>query len=84
MFISMMGAGFAVAEGRANSEDSIFVIIGMLICGGVAIHLLGTLLGIVGLVQRNKKQIFSILGTSINVLAILAVIGLIIIGNSMP
>lgn len=83
-FVAILGAGIAVGGSSADANQSVMAVIGMFICGGIAFHVLGLILGIIGLAQPKHKNLFPILGTAINTISLLAVIGLIIIGNSIP
>lgn len=83
LFLSVMGAGFASLGSGGNESDPIFVIIGLFICGGMTFNVLGIILGIVGLAQKNKYNLFPILGTAVNSLSILALIALLILGSSV-
>lgn len=83
-FVAILGAGIAVGGSNADANQSVLAVIGMFICGGIAFHVLGMILGIIGLAQPKHKNLFPILGVVINAVSFLAVIGLIIIGNSIP
>lgn len=65
---------------QPENQGVIFTIVGLLIFGGIFIHLIGTGLGIAGLVQKNRKKIFSILGLIFNISCILIVLLLILVG----
>ncbi|WP_440118227.1 hypothetical protein [Paenibacillus sp. QZ-Y1] len=49
-----------------------------LVC--LVLNLAGTILGVIGLVLKNRKKVFSIIGTILNGIMILAFAGLIIVG----
>lgn len=83
-FVAIMGAGIAVGGSNADANESVLAVIGVFICGGIAFHILGVILGIIGLAQPKHKNLFPILGMVINAVSLLAVISLIIIGNSIP
>jgi len=83
-FMSILGAGIAVSGSSLEANQNVLAVIGMFICGGLAGHLLGIILGIIGLAQPKHKTLFPILGIAMNAISLLAVIGLILIGNSMP
>lgn len=52
-----------------------------LVC--LVLTLAGTILGIIGLVLKNRKKVFSIIGTILNGIMILAFVGLIVVGIFM-
>ena len=58
-----------------------YFLTGFVMMGGLAVSLVGVLLGIVGILQRRRNRIFAFLGLGINCLFLLAMIGLIILGG---
>lgn len=50
---------------------------------GPLLYLLGLALGIAGLVQRRRKKLFSWLGTVLNVLPLLAIVGLFVLSAAL-
>ena len=46
---------------------------------GPLLYLLGLALGVAGLIQRRRKKLFSWLGTVLNVLPLLAILGLVVL-----
>lgn len=55
-------------------------LVGLLMMGTVLGYIVGLILGIVGLVQKNRKKIFAILGTVFNGLAVGLVLFLLLLG----
>ena len=52
--------------------------IGFLVC--IILYFVGLVLGLVGIFQRRRKQLFAILGTVANGLAVLVVVSLLVLG----
>lgn len=77
---------FGVAGGSANvstmdtSYDSLMTGIGLLACGTIAVALVGLVLGIIAVVQKNTKKVFGIIGLVLNALVFLGLCGVIAIG----
>lgn len=64
------------------AEDSpITILVGLAIIGAMMLDLLAVALGIAGLVQKDTKKVFAILGLIISAVTLFGTIGLIIIGN---
>lgn len=61
----------------------LLAVIGFLMLGTIIGNLIGLILGIVGLVQKNRKKIFAILGTILNGLVIGVLFILFILGIAM-
>lgn len=59
---------------RALNEDAVFTFIGTLALSTYFINLIAVLFGIAGLLKKNRKKIFSILGIIINALVIAVMI----------
>ncbi|MED5016858.1 hypothetical protein P9847_06015 [Paenibacillus chibensis] len=75
--VGAMGAIFSSSlngEGLSWSDSSTtgVTIITIILIGLFAANLIGIVLGIVGLVLRNRKKIFAILGLSLNTIIILS------------
>ena len=68
VFLAIVIAGvIKVANPESLHNESIgTALLGLFIIGCLFINLIGIGLGIAGLVQKNRKRIFSILGTIIN------------------
>lgn len=73
-----------VATPGGLSENSpVIIIIGLCAILGLIACLIGIGLGIAGVLQKNRKIIFSILGLIFNATILLGVVVLIIVGNLM-
>ena len=68
---------------RMDEKSPTAILAGLLIIGLCLVHLLGVGLGIGGLVQKDRRKVFSALGVAVNGVALLGTIALIIIGNLM-
>jgi hypothetical protein len=63
-------------------SDSITIVIGLLVLLSLFLSLIGVGLGIAGVLIKNRKKIFAILGLIFNIIFITCMIGLMIIGAS--
>lgn len=62
-------------------EDSVeAAIVGMLIIAMIFVSMLALGLGIAGLVQKNRKKIFAVLGTIFSALSCMGTIAVVVIG----
>jgi len=73
-------AGILTMSGPQHENEAGFAVLGLFIIGGIFTHLVGVGLGIAGMVQKNRKKVFSILGFVFNITVILFVILLMLIG----
>ena len=71
------------SPGGLDEKSPTAILAGLLIIGLCLVHLLGVGLGIGGLVQKDRRKVFSVLGLAINGVALAGTIALIIIGNLM-
>lgn len=85
-FVVIVLAGFveATTPGGMDEESVIAILIGLLIIGGLAANLLGIALGVAGLVQRDCKKVFSVLGLALNTAILFGIFGLMILGAMVP
>ncbi len=85
-FLLIMVAGIleTATPGGLNEESLAAIFIGLLVIAGLFANLAGVGLGIAGLVQRDRKKVFSTLGVVFNGMIILGLVLLLIIGASMP
>lgn len=56
------------------------LLIGLVIIGSSVLSLIGLVLGIVGVCQPNRRVVFAVLGTVLNVFIILGVCGVVGLG----
>ena len=80
LLVVYAGVVEASSPGGMDEESMTAIAIGLGALGGMAAALLGVVLGIAGLVQRDRKRLFAVLGLVLNGLTILGVAGLILIG----
>jgi hypothetical protein len=82
LVVSVVAAGvLATRSGGTLDEKSVAAMAaGLGIILGLVMNLVGTVLGIVALMQRDRKKVFAILGLTFNVLLLLMVGGLMIVG----
>lgn len=69
------------AEELALHPAVILASLAILVC--LILNLAGGILGIIGLVLKNRKKVFAIIGMLLNGIIILAFIGLILVGMNM-
>ncbi|BFH64501.1 MULTISPECIES: hypothetical protein [Paenibacillus] len=74
--VGAMGAifanGFANDHSWTQSSTTGVTVVTLILIGLFAANILGIVLGIVGMVIRNRKKIFAILGLSLNTIIILS------------
>lgn len=71
----------ATTIGGLPEESGTIVVIGLLVILGLFLCLIGTGLGIYGVIQKNRRRIFSVIALVLNVTMILLTIFLILLGN---
>jgi hypothetical protein len=69
--------------GGMNDKDPKVAILGLLLLGGLFLALVGAILGVVGLFERNRKKLFAVLGLIFNGLILGLVVLLMIVGLAM-
>jgi hypothetical protein len=82
VFFIILIAGVVKATNPESLPDESIgtALIGLFVIACLFVNLIGIGLGIAGLVQKNRKRIFSVLGTIINGIVLLGVGSLILIG----
>lgn len=80
--VGIVAAAVLVADNpvAAQQESPEMMAAGCAICSGVALSILGGILGIVAVLQQNRKKVFGILGLVINGLVVLGILGLMCLG----
>jgi hypothetical protein len=79
-------AAAVIAAGNPNGVDEKSPVAIALGCSVIMVSfciLVGLCLGIAGLVQRNRKKLFAVLGTCFNGLLLLGLLGLVILGIAL-
>lgn len=84
VLVAFAGLVEASTPGGMDEESVIAILIGIFILGGLAANLAGTGLGVAGLVQRDRRKVFSVLGLAFNVAIVFGIIGLMILGTMAP
>ena len=69
--------------GGMDDKSAEAVVLGLSIFAFIFVDLFAVGLGIAGLIQRNRKKIFAILGMLLSLLTIVGVISLMVIGSQM-
>ena len=80
LLVVYAGVVEASTPGGMNEQSTMAMLIGFGALGGMAAAVLGIVLGIGGLVQRDRKRLFAVLGLVLNGLTIVGVAGLILVG----
>lgn len=82
MFILVMNAGVLEAKSPngMDEESPEAIVLGLLMMGDVALILMAFVRGLVAIFQKDRKQLFSILGMTFAGLTVLAFVGLLIVG----
>ena len=85
IFTMVVIAGVMAAQSPAGIDEHSpeAIIVGSFLCGGAALLLVGLGLGIAGVLQRNRKKIFGILGLVFNALIVIGLLTLFAIGIAM-
>lgn len=83
-FFSIAIAAFlGIKNGPIPKNDPTAVLIGLVIIGSGVLSLIGLVLGIVGVCQSNRRVVFAMLGTVLNVFIILGICGVVGLGFAM-
>ncbi|WP_336760767.1 hypothetical protein [Paenibacillus sp. USHLN196] len=69
------------AEELALHPAVILASLAILVC--LILNLVGSILGIIGLVLKNRKKVFAMIGTILNGIMILLFVGLILVGMTL-
>jgi hypothetical protein len=80
MMIIVVAAGVATASSPYGMDESVAIVIGFFMIAFLFVTLVALGLGIGGLVQKERKKIFAIIGTVISALTICGVGILMLIG----
>jgi hypothetical protein len=80
LFIVVAGIVETTNSGGIEAKPTIAIVVGMSILLGVGLSLVGIGLGIAGLIQKNRKKVFTILGLVFNIAVIIMVLGIVVIG----
>ena len=83
VLVVILGTLEASTPGGLSEEAPVTIFLGLLVVGGVMVALVGMGLGIAGVLQRDHKRLFSVLGLVFNGLTVLAVLALVILGSAM-
>lgn len=77
----LMGlAMLVVSDSPGGGDESFYAVVGLGCCGSSIFNIAGVVLGIVGLVQADRRRGFAIAGLVINALLLLAVACLVLVG----
>ena len=73
-----------VTAARGMSKESwVVAVIGLFLAVGLGMSLLGVELGIAGLIQRDRKRVFAILGLVFNSAATIVLVGIMVNGVTL-
>ena len=79
--ITFAGVIEATTPGGMEEESAVAIVIGLSIFGCILVDLVALGLGIGGLIQKDRKKIFSILGTIFSISTIIGIVFIMIIGS---
>jgi hypothetical protein len=81
-FVLVVIAGIleTMTPGGMDENSPIAILLGLVMIGGLLVDLLGILLGIVGLCQRDRKKPFAGLGVVTGLLVLVGLVAVIVIG----
>jgi hypothetical protein len=85
IFIAIAIAAAAPASaGHALDEHSaVAIVVGLVIVFFMMVALIGVVLAVIGVFQRDHRKLFAQIGLGINIAVIVGTLALIIIGNMM-
>lgn len=66
--------------GGVDETSTEAMIAGLCILGSLACNFLGAVLGLVGVLQRDRKKVFAVLGLVLNTIVLVSVGGILVIG----
>lgn len=78
--LAVAGIVEATTTRGMSKESWVVAVIGLFLILGLGMSLLGIELGIAGLIQRDRKRVFPILGLVFNSVATIALVAIIVIG----
>jgi hypothetical protein len=81
--VVIAGVVEATSPGGMDEKSAIAVVLGLLLFLGFGLSLVGIGLGIAGLIQKNRKKLFSVLGFIFNLAVVLVVLGIMVLGLMM-
>jgi hypothetical protein len=67
-------------KGEVDEQSPLIMTVGFLFCAGVPLNILGIGLGIAGLVQKDRRKLFAIIGLSVNAGMLLVMGGILVLG----
>ena len=82
LFVAICVAGFMEAStpGGVSDDSPILVLVGLFVLAGMVGNLVGIVLAAVGLAQKDRAKIVSVIGLSLNIMCLLGVAALMVIG----
>jgi hypothetical protein len=81
LLVLAAGAMEASTPGGIDEESAAAIVLGLMIIGMVILNLVALGLGIGGLLQKERKKIFAILGTIFSGLTVAGIMFLMILGS---
>ena len=82
LLLVLSGILYASTGGDLDSRSSMLVGLGCLIIGGILLGFIGAALGIVGLVEKERKRVFAILGLIFSAVIVIGVLAVIVVGRT--
>ena len=81
--LAVAGIAEATTAREMSKESWVVAVIGLFLILGLGMSLLGLELGIAGLIQRDRKRVFPILGLVFNSAAAIVLVGIMVIGVTL-
>ena len=81
--LAVAGIAEATTAGAMSKESWVMAVIGVFLVLGLGMSLLGVELGIAGLIQRDRKRVFPILGLVFNSATAIVLVGMMVIGVTL-
>lgn len=80
LLVVIAGVMEASAPGGIDEESAGAIFLGLMIFGAIGIDLLALLFGIIGVLQKDRKKIFSILGIVFSAFSVAGIASLMMLG----
>lgn len=85
VFVLIAIAGYQEMKTPGGMDENApeTMLLGLLMMGALLLNLVGVALGIAGVVQKDRKKIFGVLGLTFNLVVVLGTLGLMFVGSTM-
>jgi hypothetical protein len=83
VLIGIAGVQEVSNPGGMDENSPFAMVLGLLLLGALLMNLVGAALGLAGVLQKNRRKIFAVLGLVFNLLAVLGTGSLMVLGMMM-